>query len=202
MPRPIGRCRHRRGGTSAISAPIAPTASRPWTACCWSRPAARRRCASWWPGRNTRPKSTGPPMSSGWSMSPPADHPAFYAASRYTLNVTRADMIRAGYSPSVRLFEAAACGTPLISDRWEGIGTLFDPRREITLAETPEQVLAALRDRPEAARRSQASAARERVLAEHTAAHRAAELEAHLIEARERKTQLQPAAAVRRLVGS
>jgi spore maturation protein CgeB len=132
----------------------------------------------------------------------PADHPAFYAASRYTLNVTRADMIRAGYSPSVRLFEAAACGTPIISDHWEGIGTLFDPRREITLAETPEQVLAALRDRPETLRQRQAAAARQRVLAEHTAAHRAAELEAHLIEARERKAQFQPVTAARRLVGS
>ena len=54
---------------------------------------------------------------------PPEEHPAFYAASRFTLNVTRADMTEAGYSPSVRLFEAAACGTPIISDRWDGIDT-------------------------------------------------------------------------------
>ncbi len=69
---------------------------------------------------------------------PPAEHAAFYAASRFTLNVTRADMIRAGYSPSVRLFEAAACGTPIISDVWDGLETIFVPGREIVLADAPD----------------------------------------------------------------
>ncbi|MGG5809368.1 CgeB family protein [Falsiroseomonas sp. CW058] len=110
----------------------------------------------------------------------PADHPAFYAASRFTLNVTRADMVRAGWSPSVRLFEAGACGTPVISDVWDGIETLFRPEEEILLATTPEQVLAVLRDAgPDRGRRI-GRAARARVLAAHTAAHRAAELERHL----------------------
>lgn len=113
----------------------------------------------------------------------PADHPAFYAASRYTLNVTRADMIAAGHSPSVRLFEAAACGTPIISDIWDGLDTLFAPDREIVLAEGPDEVLRTLRETPEAARRAMAEGARARILAGHTAAHRAAELEAHLAEA-------------------
>ena len=58
---------------------------------------------------------------------PPAEHRAFYNAQRFTLNITRADMIRAGYSPSVRLFEAAACGVPIISDWWDGLDTLFEP---------------------------------------------------------------------------
>ena len=110
---------------------------------------------------------------------PPADHPAFYAASRFTLNVTRADMVRAGHSPSVRLFEAAACGTPILSDRWEGLDAILAPGAEIALADTPEDVLAAL-DWPEERRRTVAQAARARVLAEHTAAHRAGELETHL----------------------
>ena len=113
----------------------------------------------------------------------PADHPAFYAASRYTLNVTRADMIAAGYSPSVRLFEAAACGTPLISDAWDGLDTVLVPGREIRLAEGPATVLAILEGRDEAARTAQAAAARAQVLAHHTAACRAAELEAALHEA-------------------
>jgi len=113
---------------------------------------------------------------------PPAEHPAFYAASRYTLNVTRADMISAGYSPSVRLFEAAACGTPIISDRWAGIDTLFEPGAEIVLADAPEEVLRILRDRPEAARLAQAEGARRRILSGHSAAHRAAELESHIRE--------------------
>ena len=117
----------------------------------------------------------------------PADHPAFYAAGRYTLNVTRADMVRAGYSPSVRLFEAAACGVPLISDRWAGIETLFEPGREILLADDTGTVLRSLRERPEAERRAQAAAARRRALSEHSAAHRAAELETHLLEARARR---------------
>ena len=107
----------------------------------------------------------------------PADHPAFYAASRYTLNVTRSDMIAAGFSPSVRLFEAAACGAPIISDRWAGLDSLFAPDREILLAQTGADVLSALGDPDDARREEIASAARARVLAQHTSSHRAIELE-------------------------
>jgi spore maturation protein CgeB len=116
---------------------------------------------------------------------PPADHPAFYAASRFTLNVTRADMIRAGWSPSVRLFEAAACATPVISDIWEGLDSLFVPGEEIILASTTEDVIRVL----EADARAEAmgQAARARILAGHSADHRAAELEAHLAEAMTRR---------------
>lgn len=110
----------------------------------------------------------------------PADHPAFYAASRYTLNVTRADMIAAGWSPSVRLFEAAACATPVISDNWEGLDNLFQPESEIVLAETSEDVIARLQSDEDAS--AIGRAARERVLAGHTAAHRASELESHIEE--------------------
>jgi spore maturation protein CgeB len=111
---------------------------------------------------------------------PPADHPAFYSASRFTLNVTRADMIAAGWSPSVRLFEAAACGTPIISDRWQGLDSLFAPGAEIVLADSATDVIAAL-DNADAA--AIGAAGRARVLAAHTAAHRAEELERHLVEA-------------------
>ena len=110
---------------------------------------------------------------------PPTEHPGFYAASRYTLNVTRADMIAAGWSPSVRLFEAAACATPVISDRWDGIDSLFEPGREIILADTSAEVadlLTSGRDASEIGR-----AARAQILSGHTAAHRASELE-HAIE--------------------
>jgi spore maturation protein CgeB len=118
---------------------------------------------------------------------PPAAHAEFYATSRFTLNVTRADMRRAGWSPSVRLFEASACGTPVISDTWAGLAELFAPEQEILLAEGPDAVLAALDDPDGARRRRVATAARRRVLAEHTAAHRAAELEAHLRAANARR---------------
>jgi nucleoside-diphosphate-sugar epimerase/spore maturation protein CgeB len=107
---------------------------------------------------------------------PPADHAAFYSASRFTLNVTRADMIAAGWSPSVRLFEAGACGTPIISDKWEGIEALFMPGHEILLADSTEDVIAAIARDADAL----GAAARGRVLARHTAAHRAAELETYL----------------------
>jgi spore maturation protein CgeB len=106
----------------------------------------------------------------------PADHAAFYSASRFTLNVTRADMIAAGWSPSVRLFEAGACGVPVISDRWDGIEDLLVPGREIILADTSGQVIEALAGDAEEI----GLAARAKILSAHTAAHRAAELETYL----------------------
>jgi spore maturation protein CgeB len=110
----------------------------------------------------------------------PADHPAFYAASRFTLNITRADMRRAGHSPSVRLFEAAACGTPVISDHWTGLDALFRLGHDILVADGPEAVLSPLLGMTEPQRQALGEAARRRVLAGHTARHRAAELEQHL----------------------
>jgi spore maturation protein CgeB len=127
---------------------------------------------------------------------PPDEHAAFYASSRYTLNVTRADMIEAGYSPSVRLFEAAAAGTPIISDVWDGLETMFAPGHEIALVRDTDHVLDIIKRWPEERRRSVADAARKRVLAEHTAAHRARELEEHLEQAivRRDRTELRPSA--------
>jgi spore maturation protein CgeB len=115
---------------------------------------------------------------------PPADHPEFYAASRFTLNVTRADMIAAGWSPSVRLFEAGACGTPIISDRWDGIEDVFEPGEQIVLAETTEQVIAALTMDA----RDLGAAARQAVLAHHSAERRAEQLEADLAHAQEERS--------------
>ncbi|WP_426268000.1 CgeB family protein [Sphingomonas sp. LHG3443-2] len=119
---------------------------------------------------------------------PPAEHPAFYAASRFTLNVTRADMIAAGWSPSVRLFEAAMCGCPVISDVWEGLDQLFEPGREILLARSTDDVIAALRGITPDKARAIGDAARQRALAEHTSRVRAGELEQHLEEAMVGKT--------------
>ncbi|MDB5649146.1 MAG: hypothetical protein JWL62_666, partial [Hyphomicrobiales bacterium] len=113
----------------------------------------------------------------------PVDHPRFYSASRYTLNVTRRDMIAAGYSPSVRLFEAAACDAPLISDNWEGLEAFFLPGRDIIVAHGSNDVLAKLRDGSDRERNAIAANARARVLDAHTAKHRAAELEAILTQA-------------------
>jgi spore maturation protein CgeB len=114
---------------------------------------------------------------------PPADHARFYSGSRFTLNVTRADMIAAGWSPSVRLFEAAACGVPVISDRWQGIDDLLEPGREIILADGSEGVIGAL-TRSGAEAQAMGRAARARILAAHTAEHRARELETFLTGAK------------------
>jgi spore maturation protein CgeB len=113
---------------------------------------------------------------------PPARHRAFYNAQRFTLNLTRVDMIAAGFSPSVRLFEASACGTPIISDHWDGIETLFQPGQEILIARTGQDVVQWVRDMPTSERVELGARARRRVLAEHTATHRAAELEGYALE--------------------
>jgi len=108
---------------------------------------------------------------------PPADHARFYAAQRWTLNVTRADMRAAGWSPSVRLFEAAACGVPVISDRWDGLDELFADGTEIVMADSAMDVLRALHEIPDDERRAIGSRARRRVLAAHTAGRRVDQLE-------------------------
>jgi spore maturation protein CgeB len=106
---------------------------------------------------------------------PPAEHPAFYSSSRLTLNVTREPMAALGYCPSGRLFEAAACGRAIVSDVWDGLAEFFTPGEELLTAGTTEDVLAAM-DRDDAELARIGRAARARVLAEHTAARRAAEL--------------------------
>ena len=106
----------------------------------------------------------------------PCDHAEFYNSQAWTLNVTRADMVAAGYSPSVRLFEASACATPIVSDGWTGLGDFLTAGREIVVADTAAQVMACLAW-PEQRRAAIGQAARTRVLASHTAAHRARELE-------------------------
>jgi spore maturation protein CgeB len=110
----------------------------------------------------------------------PAEHRAFYCQQRFTLNVTRAAMVAAGYSPSVRLFEAAACGVPIISDQWAGLETIFAPGREILLSRTPADTLRTLTAIGVEEARRIGARARRRVLSRHTALHRAAELESYV----------------------
>jgi spore maturation protein CgeB len=125
------------------------------------------------------------------------EHPPFYSQQRFTLNLTRADMRDLGFSPSVRLFEAAACGTPVISDRWPGIETILEPGTEILLVSDAREVSQILRDIPEDRRLTIANNARRRILAEHTPDHRARQLEAYYLEAagRRRWKLPQPVAA-------
>jgi spore maturation protein CgeB len=115
-------------------------------------------------------------------LAPPL-HRAFYNDQCFTLNVTRAAMIQAGYAPSVRLFEAAACGTAIISDEWPGLETFLVPGKEILIARTSAEALDFLQSIDVRERRDIGARARERVLKEHTAAHRAEELERYVLEA-------------------
>ena len=109
-------------------------------------------------------------------LSPP-EHPAFYCSSRFTLNLTRSEMVTAGYSPSVRLFEASACGAAIISDRWKGLEHFLAPGREILLPRDSYEVTQILTTMPDAERTRVGLNARERVLSEHTSMHRAIEFE-------------------------
>jgi spore maturation protein CgeB len=110
------------------------------------------------------------------------EHRRFYCSQRFTLNVTRRDMIRAGWSPSVRLFEAAACAVPIISDPWEGLDELFTPGEEILIAGSTDEVVEMLSDLPAGERDAIGRAGRERVIREHSSARRAGQLEAYLME--------------------
>jgi len=113
----------------------------------------------------------------------PADHRQFYNSQRFTLNITRPHMVRAGFSPSVRLFEAAACGTPIISDYWEGLSSFFKPDSEILIARDSRDTLRYLREVTETERIEIGNRARARVMEAHTATHRAGELEGYILEA-------------------
>jgi spore maturation protein CgeB len=107
---------------------------------------------------------------------PPGDHAAFYSSSDWTLNITRGPMAKLGYCPSGRLFEAAACGTPIVTDSWDGLDEFFTPGEEIVVAQETGDVLRAL-EFDEAERRGIGARARERALDCHTAAARAQEFE-------------------------
>jgi spore maturation protein CgeB len=107
----------------------------------------------------------------------PKFHAAFYSSSRLTLNVTRREMVEAGYSPSVRLFEAAACGATIISDRWDGLDTFFVSGQQILLPESSSEVVDYLTEMDEAEMERIGDNAQARVLAEHSAEQRALEFE-------------------------
>lgn len=125
----------------------------------------------------------------------PGEHPALYSSSRMTLNLTRAGMARTGYCPSGRFFEAAACGTPILTDWFEGIDTFFSPGEEIFLVKNSGEVTSALAaydgELAGLARR-----ARQRTLEEHTGKRRAEQLISYLQEARamapRQRASLQP----------
>ncbi len=106
----------------------------------------------------------------------PEKHCTFYNQQRFTLNVTRRAMIEAGFAPSVRLFEAAACATPIISDYWEGLDSLFTFGQEILVARNTEEMLHYLQDLDEESRQEIGANARKKVLESHSYRQRARQL--------------------------
>jgi spore maturation protein CgeB len=132
----------------------------------------------------------------------PHDHPALYASSKLTLNITRDGMARYGYCPSGRFFEAAACGTPVITDCWEGLGAFFCPSDELLIAMNSDEVIDALHVEDTELSRI-AWRARERTLCEHTGDNRAREMLSYFDEARRpvhqaaHASHMQTAAAVK-----
>jgi spore maturation protein CgeB len=148
------------------------------------QPAARRTQA------NFVVAGTGFPAIAAWPPNvdridhlSPGEHRRFYNAQRFTLNITRADMVEAGWSPSVRLFEAAACGVPIISDWWEGLDAFFEPEREILIARSQADVLLYLQEFTSEEREVIGARARKRILGEHTARRRVMQLENYIIPA-------------------
>ncbi len=130
---------------------------------------------------------------------PPADHSRFYGRQRFTLNLTRGDMRRLGHSPSVRLFEAAACGAAILTDDWDGLDEFFTPGVDLIRVRSARDVIEALRDMPEERRVGLGQSARARVLASHTADDRARTLEEYAFELLEARAGAAEAAdAVRR----
>jgi len=132
----------------------------------------------------------------------PPDHPALYSSSRLTLNVTRRAMAQAGHCPSGRLFEAAACGTPIVTDYWDGLESFFQPGEEILVADRTAEVMTALELSDDQLGRI-AGRARQRAMEEHCAARRARQLEAILdsVAAGEPKTLAAPAEDCRLVEG-
>jgi len=134
------------------------------------------------------------PDSIGWPANvdrivhlPPAAHPSFYSSQRFTLNLTRSAMVRAGYSPSVRLFEAAACATPIITDEWDGLSEFFEPGEEILISTSSEDTLRYVNDLPADVVVQVGARGRARVLRGHTSEHRALELESYVAELRRQR---------------
>lgn len=147
--------------------------------------------------RNLRTVVAGPmyPRELSWPANveriehlAPAAHRRFYNSQRFTLNLTRADMRAAGYSPSVRLFEAAACATPIISDYWPGLETFFELDDEIITASSSAEVLRVLKEITDKEARAIGERARLRVLAKHTSERRAIELEEYIAEVTQETT--------------
>jgi spore maturation protein CgeB len=114
---------------------------------------------------------------------PTGDHRGWNCSARLVLNVNRADMAATGYSPPTRVFEAAGCGSCVVTDAWQGIETFFAPESEILVASSAAELARYVRDVSPARAREIGAAARERVLRDHTYTRRAEDLDKALAPA-------------------
>jgi spore maturation protein CgeB len=112
---------------------------------------------------------------------PTGDHRVWNCSARLVLNINRSDMAATGYSPPTRVFEAAGCGSCIVTDAWAGIDTFFEPGREILVVRTAEDLVRYARATSAERAGSIGRAARERVLRDHTYAGRAADLDPVLV---------------------
>jgi spore maturation protein CgeB len=111
-------------------------------------------------------------------------HNRINASARMALNINRESMADVGFSPPTRVFEAAGAGSCLITDKWRGIETFFEPGREILVAESAEEIVGYLRGKSAAEARAIGEAMRQRALAEDTYEQRAGEAEKILLAGR------------------
>ena len=112
----------------------------------------------------------------------PRNRRAFFNSLRFALIITPPQAIAIGHSPMARMFEAAACGVPVITEFWPGLDAFFKPDEEILISHSADETLIYLEEISELERRRLGYRARERVLARHTSRHRAAELEGYVLE--------------------
>ncbi len=106
-----------------------------------------------------------------------AAHNAFFASGLTTLNINRDSMVRTGFSPPTRVFEAAGAQACLITDRWDGIEQFLEPGREILVASTAREVAEILKGLTPGRAQRIAEAGRRRILAQHTYAQRAVQVD-------------------------
>lgn len=123
------------------------------------------------------------PAEIGWPANveridhlPPSDHALFYSRQRFTLNLSRPEIARAGWSPSVTLFEAASCAVPIISDGWDGLDDFLRIGRAVLTAETGHQIAHILTSMRDSRRELLGATARTAVLRQHTGLARAIHL--------------------------
>lgn len=114
-----------------------------------------------------------PPNLTHFQHVAPQEHSAFYSSCDFTLNLTRGPMATYGYSPSVRLFEAAGCGACIVSDRWDGLGEVFDIGREILVVDGEDEMVRLLQEAPTDELLEIGERAQARALKDHTYSVRA-----------------------------